>query len=104
MLQHRSSINFIYCQSLGEHLEHRVAVICPVSGQQVQVPADHPVLGLGADVQGSSGGRIVQVQLRRSGISARRVKAHRMVLGRQTFDLLQTTEKLDCQFIGDAKR
>lgn len=52
------------------------------------LPADDPVLGLAADVQGSSGVHIVQIQCRRSGISARRVKTDRMVKGCQTLYFL----------------
>lgn len=47
------------------------------------LPADDPVLGLGADVQSSSGVNVVQIQRRGSGISARWVQTDREVKRRQ---------------------
>lgn len=48
------------------------------------LPADEPVLGLGADVQSCSGERIVQVERSRSGISARWVQTDGAVGRNQT--------------------
>lgn len=71
--------------------------------QRPMLPADGPVLGLAADVQGSSGVRVVQVQCGRGGVSARRVQTDGLVKGCQTFDLLQTKQKPVAQFVHDMK-
>lgn len=57
------------------------------------LPADDPVQGLWADVQGSSDVWVVQVEGGGSGVSAGRVQADGQVKRRQTSQLLRTVSE-----------
>lgn len=53
------------------------------------LPADDPVQSFGADVEGFSDQRVVQVQVGRGGVGAGGVQADRREQRRQTFDFLK---------------
>lgn len=53
------------------------------------LPADDPVQSFGADVEGFSDQRVVQVQVGRGGVGAGGVQADRWEQRRQTFDFLK---------------